>query len=200
MRQANGMRHPLVIVKVGGSLYDVPDLAVRVRDWLDRSCAARTLLVPGGGPLANAIRGLDRIHRLGEEASHWLALQALSVNAHMLSLLLPEMPLLPAVPQAGEVAGRFILDPLPFFKEDERHAGCFPHLWQVTSDSLAVRVAMRAAAAELVLLKSVAWQAADGWVNAARTGVVDGFFDEALRRAPKLAVRVVNLRDARTSR
>jgi aspartokinase-like uncharacterized kinase len=194
------MSNHLLVVKVGGSLYDMPDLAARLREWLDRNCAARTLLVPGGGPIAEAIRGLDRIHRLGEEASHWLALQALSVNAHMLSQLLPEMPLLPAVPQAGEVAGRFILDPLPFFKEDERHAGCFPHLWQVTSDSLAVRVAMRADAAELVLLKSVAWQAENGWANAVRAGVVDGFFSEALRRTPELAVRVVNLRDDGTFR
>ena len=43
-------------------------------------------------------------------------------------------------------------------------------------------------------VQSVSWHTEDGWANAARAGVVDGFFDEALARAPELAVRVVNLR------
>jgi aspartokinase-like uncharacterized kinase len=188
------MSNPVRVVKVGGSLYDMPDLAMRLRDWLDQGQAARTLLIPGGGPMANAVRALDRVHRLGEEASHWLALQALSVNAHMLSRLFPEIPLLPGLPQAAEAGDRFIIDPLPFFKDDEQHPERFPHLWQVTSDSLAVRLAICAAATELILLKSVAWQTADGWANATRAGVVDGFFEQALARAPVLATRVVNLR------
>jgi 5-(aminomethyl)-3-furanmethanol phosphate kinase len=188
------MSNRILVVKVSGSLYDMPDLVVRLREWLDCGQAARILLVPGGGAIANVIRALDRVHGLGEEASHWLALQTLSVNAHMLACLFPEMRLLPRLPRHAESAGRFILDPLPFFEEDEQHAGSFPHLWQVTSDSLAVRVANRAAAAELVLLKSVSWQTEDGWANASRAGVVDDFFPEAVRRAPELAVRVVNLR------
>lgn len=188
------MSNRIQVLKVGGSLYDMPDLVARLRDWMERSKSPRTLLFPGGGPMADAIRALDRVHHLGEEASHWLALQALSVNAHVLARLFPEMPLLSRLPQAAEAAGHFILDPLPLFKEDEPHAGRFPHLWQVTSDSLAMRVAMRAGAAELVLLKSVSWHTEDGWANAAHAGVVDGFFPEAVRQAPAVTVRVVNLR------
>jgi hypothetical protein len=111
----------------------------------------------------------------------------------VLARLFPEMPLLSRLPSA-EAVGRFILDPLPFFQEDEQHAGRFPHLWQVTSDSLAMRVAMRAGAAELVLLKSVSWHTADDWANAAHAGVVDGFFPEAVRQAPGVTVRIVDLR------
>jgi aspartokinase-like uncharacterized kinase len=188
------MKTSLLVVKVGGSLYDLPDLSARLNDWLAQVEARRTILVPGGGPAADAVRMLDQTHRLGEETSHWLALRALSLNAHFLAQLVPEAPVLPRLPDDADATGHFILDPLPFFQGDEQHPQRFPHLWTVTSDSLAVRVAMRASADALVLLKSVSWPAAYGWDRAIQDGVVDAFFADALRRAPELPVRVVNLR------
>lgn len=188
------MKTSLLVVKVGGSLYDLPDLAVRLNDWLGQVDSRRTLLIPGGGAPADAIRTLDEAHRLGEEASHWLALRALSLNAHFLAQLLPDAQVLPRPPDHSDAARHFILDPLPFFQEDERHPQRLPHHWTVTSDSLAVRVALRASADALVLLKSVSWPTAGDWARATYEGVVDAFFAEALRRVPELPVRVVNLR------
>jgi aspartokinase-like uncharacterized kinase len=185
------MTAPLWVAKVGGSLYDLPDLAERLRGWLTRVDAGRVLLFPGGGPTADAIRTLDATHRLGEEAAHWLAVQALSVNAHFLARLLPEARV---VVELRPEPGWQILDPWPFLRADERDAEHFPHRWQVTSDSLALRAAALAGAEELVLLKSVSWDAADDWGEAARCGVVDGFFAEAVRRSSGVRVRVVNLR------
>jgi aspartokinase-like uncharacterized kinase len=187
------MKTSLLVAKVGGSLYDLPDLAARLNDWLAQIQSTRTLLLPGGGPTADAVRTLDHTHRLGEEASHWLALRALSLNAHFLAQLLPHAPVLARLPDPSDAARQFILDPLPFFQEDDQHAQRFPHLWTVTSDSLAVRVAMRASADELILLKSVSWPIERGWDRATEEGVVDAFFVEALRRAPEISVRIVNL-------
>jgi aspartokinase-like uncharacterized kinase len=69
-----------------------------------------------------------------------------------------------------------------------------PHRWDVTSDSLAVRVAALAGARELILLKSTDPPSAD-WTEA---GFVDAYFSEALRQAPRdLQVRAVNLRTLR---
>ena len=82
------MRRPLAVVKVGGSLYDLPDLGPRLRAWLKQAPAADFLIVPGGGPTADVIRDLDRIHRLGEEKAHSLALAALRLNAWFLATLL----------------------------------------------------------------------------------------------------------------
>ncbi len=185
------MSAPLRVVKVGGSLFDLPDLGPRLRSWLG---STRTVLVPGGGPTAEAVRTLDTVHRLGEEAAHWLALQALSVNAHVLARLLPEAPVRSCLPPAAEPGAWFILDALPFLQDDDRLPGHLPHTWEVTSDSLAVRVAIRAGATDLVLLKSVSWPAVDDWAAATRARIVDGFFVEALRSAPELRVQVVNFR------
>jgi 5-(aminomethyl)-3-furanmethanol phosphate kinase len=185
------MSEPIRVVKVGGSLYDLPDLRARLHSLLGTT---RTLIVPGGGPLVNALRALDRIHHLGDDACHWLALDAMSVNARLLAELVAPSAVLPRLPGPDDRGTRFVLDPLPFFQDDDRQPGRLPRSWDVTSDSLAVRVAGRAAAAELLLLKSVSWRPAGDWAAAARAGVVDAFFPNALRAVPHLQVRIVNLR------
>jgi aspartokinase-like uncharacterized kinase len=201
-----------IIVKVGGSLFDLPDLRHRVRAMLRHFRAANVLLVPGGGATADAVRAFDTAHQLGEEASHWLAIQALSLNARMLQELLPEARIIREIPQpdapardaksapaggSGPDENRshfFLLDALPFFHADEQRPDHLPHRWDVTSDSLAVRAATLAEAHELILLKSVAWEAGD-WTEAARSGIVDRYFARALQLAPAvLRVRLINLR------
>src|ERR1700730_10035653 len=77
----------LVVVKVGGSLFDLADLGARLRAWLEPVVAGPVLLVPGGGPTADVVRAFDRLHALGEETAHWLAVRALTLNAHFLQTL-----------------------------------------------------------------------------------------------------------------
>jgi len=178
------------IVKVGGSLYDLPDLGARLTRWLGSIAAQRVILVPGGGKAADIVRDLDAIHRLGEEAAHWLALGMLQVNAHFLARLLPGACVISS-PFASTPLG--ILDAIAFAREDEADPERLPHCWEATSDSLAIRVASIAKAQEVVLLKSVAWSG-DDWAAAARAGVVDGHFPRIKQRHPQLHVRVVNLR------
>src|ERR1051325_5490791 len=100
------------VVKVGGSLFDLPDLRQRMQRFLGDLDAQRVLLVPGGGAAADVVRALDRVHGLGEEASHWLALQAMSVNARFLGALLPEAPLVSLACASGSDARLLILDAL----------------------------------------------------------------------------------------
>src|SRR5262245_39135000 len=78
-----------VVVKVGGSLFDLPDLGPRLLRWLADLGEPHVLLVAGGGALVDAIRTVDRVQRLGEEKSHWLALRAMTLNGYVLADLLP---------------------------------------------------------------------------------------------------------------
>lgn len=185
----------MIVVKVGGSLFDWPALAERLRAYLASLEGQRVLLFPGGGASADVVRTLDRIHGLGEEASHWLAIQALSVNSRLLHRLVPGSQLLADCETAWLAGPIAIADPVPIFEADERRPDHWPHSWEVTSDSLAVRVAMLAGADELILLKSVEWAGAD-WAGASHVGVVDGYFSTAIRQAARsMKVRVVNLRE-----
>lgn len=180
------------VVKVGGSLFDLPDLAGRLRRYLT-TLPAPVLVVPGGGVTADAIRTLDRVHELGEETAHWLAIQALSINAQFLRELLAA-PIV-AEPHLHAKHGLAILDAYPFFLADEANRDHVPHCWEVTSDSLAVRAATISAATELILLKSTTWASAN-WEAAAKKGIVDGYFPQAIRHAPAgLRTLIVNFRD-----
>lgn len=182
------------VVKVGGSLFDLPDLRSRLQEFLGNLGAGSVLIVPGGGATAEAIRALDNTHQLGEEASHWLAVEALSINARFLQTLLPEAKLIRECTASGDSPGaKYLLDAWPFFQADKTRYDHLPHCWVVTSDSLALRAATLFQARELILLKSVDWPG-DDWVEAGRLGVVDGYFAEALQQAPTLRVRIVNLR------
>jgi aspartokinase-like uncharacterized kinase len=190
---------PPVVVKVGGSLFDWPELGPRLRRWLSALDVREIVLVPGGGPTADVIRDLDRTHRLGEDKAHWLALRSLSLNAHVLAGLLPSGEVVDDLAACSQcwATGRLpVLDAHAFALADEGRPGWLPHRWDVTSDSVAARVAVAAGARELILLKSVPIPEGVAWAEAGRRGWVDPAFTGVLREAPALQVRGVNLRDS----
>lgn len=188
---------PPVVVKVGGSLYDLPDLGPLLGHWLDE-LATPAVLVPGGGPTADVIRDLDRHHGLGEETAHWLALRALSLNAHFLAALLcVRNPVVsgavadwPGLWRRGMLP---ILDAYTFARADERHPGYLPHCWQATSDSVAARVAVAAGARRLVLLKSITLPPGITWDEAGHQDFIDPLFAGVLARE-SLEVQAINFR------
>ena len=184
------------VVKLGGSLLDLPDLTSRFRRWLERQPAAPTVLLAGGGKMADALRAADRLHGLGETVSHWLCIRAMTIHAELLSALLPESVLCRSLAQwlSAPPPALTILDPWIFLREEEpRLAGLsLPESWQVTSDSIAGRFAQAVGAGELTLLKSAA--PAPGWTlaDAAAAGYVDSFLPRLAGALPP--VRCVDLR------
>ena len=173
----------MIVVKVGGSLYDFPDLKSRLVAFLDALPDPDRLLVPGGGVAADAVRALDRAQGLGETASHWLALRACTLNAHFLAALLGAG----VVERPG--TGLAVLDPLAFLLADPV---ALPESWAATSDSVAA-LAAASCGAELVLLKSVTIPPALTWREAAAAGHVDPLLPGLIERH-RLRVRAANLR------
>jgi 5-(aminomethyl)-3-furanmethanol phosphate kinase len=189
---------PSLVVKVGGSLYDLPDLATRLRRWLEQCGDVVVVLVPGGGATADAIRAWDTWHALGEEKAHWLALRALTLNAYFLADLLPGGRVVQSPDDCTPISeGLAILDPLAFARWDEEQYpdACLPHHWDATSDSLAGRVAVVAEASRLCLLKSKTPLAkGTDWIEPEH-GFVDGLFKEVVCRSPhRFAVEAYDLR------
>lgn len=187
-----------VLAKVGGSLYDLPDLRERLAAFSSLHRHERLLLFPGGGITADVVRHLDRLHGLGDEAAHWLALRCLALNARFLGVLLPEfVPIDWVHPlKAGDLPVRGILDPLLFAEADEGETGALPHRWEVTSDSLAVRCAGVLEVDELVLLKSVGTEEDQDPLAWLARGWVDPYFPTVLGQFDRLPVRWLNLRSA----
>lgn len=189
------MPQPQVIrlVKIGGSLFGLDDLADRLRRWLASQSAATNVLVAGGGRRADLVRACQS--ELTDREAHWLAIEAMEANARWLSDALAEAKWLDNLGDVRSINGPLaILSPRRFmWYDDARHpAGALPASWQVTSDSIAARIAEMAAAEELVLLKSAAAPEPATPEHLAAAGYVDAFFPQASR--PLLMIRYVNLR------
>jgi aspartokinase-like uncharacterized kinase len=187
-----------IVVKVGGSLFDLPDLGVRLEAWLKTLPPCDIILVAGGGPAADVIRDMDRVHQLGEKLSHNLALESLGLmTSVLLALVPPSLPLFrfgdpEGAPLGGERPSLLVQDLNSFAAWDEQRPGGLPASWDVTSDSLAARVAEVMKASELILLKSVTIPPEMDWTEASRRGYVDGYFPNMIARGVK--ARAVNLR------
>ena len=66
-------RLPVRVVKVGGSLFDVPELGHKVCAWLDAEPKAHNVLIAGGGQLVGQIRRLGHHNPVEQELAHWFA-------------------------------------------------------------------------------------------------------------------------------
>lgn len=182
----------LVVVKVGGSLYDLADLGPRLQRLLDQLAGANVVLFPGGGASADVVRDWHRRFNLSEDAAHWLAIQSLQMNAELLVQLLPGCRLVSGESTARSVwqchPGPVVLSPRDELDRlEQRHpADAPPHTWDVTSDSLSAWVALCWQADVLVLVKSVPHPGAEPVTAAVRSGLVDPYFPGLAGRLPRV--------------
>jgi len=193
-RPPAGRIAPLRVIKLGGSLLEWPGLVDGLRRWLSAQSRAVNVIVVGGGAIVEAVRTLDRTQSLGDEAAHWLAIRAMGVSAALVAKLLEEATIIESIRHVNcEVGlGPQILVVENFLRALEGTAHCLPQSWEVTSDSIAARVASVLEADELVVLKSALPAATTNLVELTGQGYVDSFFHKA---AVELRVRFVNLRD-----
>lgn len=145
-----------VVIKVGGALMRNPEAFGRAAAGLGRLRRdARVVLVPGGGPFADAVRDVDRKLGLGSHTAHWMAVMAMDQYARVLGARIPTGVVIrnPGRIAAAHKAGRVpILAPYRWL----RRADPVSHSWDATSDSIAAWIAIALGATHLVLLKPAA--------------------------------------------
>ena len=184
------------VLKLGGSLLARADWWPRLRRWHEEQPTAQDWLVVGGGRWVDRLREVDGQCRLGEVPCHMVALGLMSVTARYVGLR-SGWRVVDRADQLGQ-PGPLIVDVGPLA---EGHSGPYwslPQSWEVTSDSLAARLAAHVNADELVLLKSRGCREAvrrtatrrdyEAW---AAEGLVDRYFPEAVAEATR--VRIVPL-------
>lgn len=144
---------PDLIVKIGGGL-------LASQGDLDRVVAAlgalarhrRLLIVPGGGPFADAVRAADRRLRIADDAAHWMAVLAMDQYAHLIASRFEAgavvFTLADAI-AAGDDGRVPVLAPFRWLFDDDP----LPQAWDVTSDSIAAWIAGASGAREIVLVK-----------------------------------------------
>jgi probable H4MPT-linked C1 transfer pathway protein len=159
------------VVKVGGGL-----LAHRVafesvlRAIAEASRHQRIVIVPGGGPFADAVRDVDRRLDLSDEAAHWMAILGMDQCAQVIvsrlrrGVVVSEPRAIAAALEATQIP---VLAPSRWMRE----ADPLPHTWDVTSDSIAAWVAGQLDASRLMLVKPP---------GAVGDNLVDAYFTRAL--------------------
>jgi 5-(aminomethyl)-3-furanmethanol phosphate kinase len=144
---------PINVIKIGGGLIAIPGALDRVCQEVSAASARHSIIVvPGGGPFADAVRAFDRSFPLSPATAHWMALLAMDQYGHVLvdrirgAVLVDEPGSLLERVNTGSVA---VLAPSRWL----RSADVLPRTWEVTSDSIAAFVAGAVDAARLILVK-----------------------------------------------
>ena len=188
---------PLRVIKLGGSLLDTPAVE-RLPHWLQLQPVMSTVVIVGGGQQVNDLRKNQHQRELNDVQAHWLSIQVMEQTAkHVESRLAAIGCDVVTVDSAEQIRRHH--DTLTIFRperylrdEDVEHQEPLSENWNVTSDSIAARVAATANARELVLFKS-SLPASASLVDMARTGFVDPHFPTV---AVTPTIRVVNAREA----
>ncbi|MDD5364614.1 MAG: aspartate/glutamate/uridylate kinase [Gallionellaceae bacterium] len=140
----------LRVVKLGGSLLDAP----RLPDWLEALSGAggQVVVVPGGGPYADAVRITQARLGFSDATAHRMALLAMEQYGLALCDLHPG--LLPAA-SSQTIAAILERGRTPVWQPAAMclQAPDIPEAWSVTSDSLAAWLAGVLDADALALIK-----------------------------------------------
>jgi len=192
---------PIRVVKIGGSLLDFDGLADSWNRWFASQQEMATVIIAGGGSLADLVRRWDEQYQLSEETAHWMCVKAMSLTAALVHHQLAGTQMVDEWQDLTEQLGTAdVKEPLVFSVESFLRlvepvlAGCpLPHSWEATSDSIAARVAEVLSAEELVLCKSVDVAPEIDWTPRAAEGLIDRHFPEMASKVRSICW--VNLRN-----
>jgi len=179
-----------VIVKVGGGLLAHPTEFERALVTIaEGATKRRILIVPGGGPFADAVRRTYQEMSVSEDAAHWMAVLAMDQYAYLIASRLRAgcVEHSPTQIEALIDHGRIpVLAPSSWL----RRVDPLPHDWSVTSDSIAAWIAGSIGAGHLILVKPP---------GASGPSLVDAHFAHALRAGIRHSIIPADQIDVLTS-
>jgi len=167
------------VIKVGGALLGQSGSFELVTNSLTAFAhGRRAVVVPGGGPFADAVREMFRRIKISDDAAHWMAVLGMDQYAHALADRMTGAPL---VTDRAEIDRALDAGKLPILAPYRwlHAADPLPHSWEVTSDSLSAWIAGSLGAKRLVLIKPVRDE---------RASLVDGYFARALPKGVETMV------------
>lgn len=140
----------MIVVKLGGSLYNTSELS----HWLNilDDCAKQQpiIVVPGGGPFANQVRNAQKLHGFDDNHAHHMAILAMAQFGLLIKGIAPNCRLF-YFPDDKPVPSTGLSVWLPsksLLSQSE-----ITHSWAITSDSLALWLANKLNSEQLILVK-----------------------------------------------
>jgi dihydroneopterin aldolase len=140
------------VIKLGGSFAFSADLG----DWIAAiaGCGGRAVVVPGGGPFADAVRAAQVQMGFDDRTAHRMALLAMEQYGCAIKSLHQALSLADSL---DSIRRGLADDQVPVWLPTQMalSATDIPPSWDVTSDSLAAWLAGKIGAARLLLVKQV---------------------------------------------
>jgi dihydroneopterin aldolase len=167
-----------IVIKLGGSHAGARSLGA----WLDvlAACGGHIVVVPGGGPFADAVRAAQGKMGFDDTAAHHMALLAMEQFGRALTSLRPALQLADSVTAIRRILrakGVPVWSPTAMVLR----AADIPASWDVTSDSLAAWLAGHIGAKRLLLIKRGKIPATPTLAaNLVARGIVDRAFSQFL--------------------
>lgn len=180
------------VVKLGGSLCNDARLAT----WLDMlvDCGkGQVVIVPGGGPYADAVRIQQQRWQFSDEFAHRMALLAMDQFALQLKGM---NPLLVVAPTRAAIASAWSNNHVALWLPSAMvsSAAEIAATWDITSDSLAAWLARTLQAERLVLVKSCMIPLHATIDQLVRSEIIDREFTNMTRAAP-FRIQIVSVSD-----
>ena len=142
----------LTVVKLGGSFAFSAHLA----DWIAAiaRCAGRAVIVPGGGPFADAVRAAQAQMGFDDLAAHRMALLAMEQFGCAITTLHEALSLADSL---DSIRRSLANDQVPVWLPTQMAlaAADIPPCWDITSDSLAAWLARKIGAERVLLVKHI---------------------------------------------
>ena len=183
------------VVKVGGSLFTLPDLKDRILAWSNSISDPRyvNVWIPGGGSLVDEVRNWQSRHGLDEETAHEISIDMMAQTARLFHTLFGDWPIErehPALPRyLGDSVSNIVYDCSHWANSNKS----LDRSWQTTSDSISLAVAASIDATRLFLLKSTSADS-ESVSDLSQRSVVDAKFDSLCLENPEILISYTNLR------
>lgn len=169
----------LSVIKLGGSLYHSRQLSDCLKNISAFAENQAVVLVAGGGPFADLVRQAQKEHAFSDKTAHQMGINAMRQFALLLIDLLPDAHIISRPDQSPPAIGLTVWLP----DDSQLMTADLPQNWQVTADSLALWLAQKVNASQLILIKSCAVSSAQ-ISDLSEHGILDAHFAKQYQRQP----------------
>jgi 5-(aminomethyl)-3-furanmethanol phosphate kinase len=143
----------LTVIKLGGSLMRSRELPAWLKNIESISVNSNIVIVPGGGEFANSVRSLQMFHGFDDSIAHRMALLAMCQYGYLLAGMNSKLMVVEDIESISASLNEkkpFIWLPTVLIDDHSE----VPANWDFTSDSIALWLATKLSATNLILVKS----------------------------------------------
>lgn len=179
----------MIIIKLGGSLYDSPKLKLWLAAIAEQAKQQSIIIVPGGGPFADQVREAQHLHQFDDGHAHHMAILAMAQFGLLIAGIEQQCQLFYyPVDKSAPPQGLSVWLPNQQLVSDT----VLGHSWGISADSLALWLANELNAEQLILIKQSNDLLGKSLTELSKLSVIDNGFPQLFLQIPT-ATQIINV-------